>query len=72
MNHFDYKSLSQLITHDSIVTSRTISQPHLPLSGPNHDQTISFKIKKGEKGFGFTVADSTEGQQVKQVVESDR
>jgi len=54
------------------VTSRTISQPHLPLTGNNHEQTISYKIKKGEKGFGFTVADSNEGQQVKQVVESER
>lgn len=46
----------------------------MPLGGINHEHTstISFKIKKGEKGFGFTVADSTEGQQVKQVVESDR
>ena len=46
----------------------------MPLGGINqeHTSTISFKIKKGDKGFGFTVADSTDGQQVKQVVESDR
>ena len=54
------------------VTSRTISQPHLPLGGISNEQTISYKIVKGDKGFGFTVADSSAGQQVKQVVESDR
>ena len=54
------------------VTSRTISQPHLPLGGISNEQTISYKIVKGDKGFGFTVADSPAGQQVKQVVESDR
>ena len=59
------------------VTSRTISQPHLPhlpvdISQLTNVQTISCKIKKGERGFGFTVADSETGQFVKQVVEQDR
>ena len=31
-----------------------------------------FKIKKGEKGFGFSVANSIDGQKVAQVIESDR
>jgi len=70
-NHQSMPDLAKLTIHNQ-VTSRTISQPHLPLTGNNHEQTISYKIKKGEKGFGFTVADSNEGQQVKQVVESER
>ena len=64
----------KLIT-EITVTSRTISQPHLPLMANgqgSNEQTISFKIIKGDKGFGFTVADSPQGQQVKQVVESER
>ena len=55
------------------VAARTISQPHLQLSemAQSH-QTISCKIRKGDRGFGFTVADSEAGQFVKQVVEQER
>merc|ERR1711937_61340 len=55
------------------VAARTISQPHLPLNELTQShQTISCKIRKGDRGFGFTVADSEAGQFVKQVVEQER
>ena len=63
-------------THPSS-TTRTISQPHLSLdlNGHHHHggmssmHTISVPIVKGERGFGFTVADAALGQIVKDIVQ---
>ena len=68
-------------THPSS-TSRTISQPHLSLDLHNGHQhhshgissmhTISVSIVKGDRGFGFTVADAALGQIVKDIVQPQR
>ena len=74
-NHRSMPDLAKVSLNQQGVTSRTISQPHLPLVDINlssHVQNISCKIKKGERGFGFTVADSEAGQFIKQVVEQER
>lgn len=73
-NHRSMPDLAKVSMNNQNVTSRTISQPHLQLVdiGLNNIQNISCKIKKGDRGFGFTVADSESGQFVKQVVEQDR
>ena len=62
-------------THPSS-TTRTISQPHLSLDLHNHHHpgmssmhTISVPIVKGDRGFGFTVADAALGQIVKDIVQ---
>ncbi|UJR23490.1 hypothetical protein I4U23_026488 [Adineta vaga] len=38
----------------------------------NHSRTHVIKIRKGEHGFGFTVADSSSGQRVKSIVDRQR
>ena len=73
-SHQSMPDLAKLQINSQVSTGRTISQPHLPLANGAmmNEQTIGFNIVKGDKGFGFTVADSPAGQQVKQVVESER
>ena len=75
-NHRSMPDLAKVSINHQNVSSRTISQPHLPHLPVDINltnvQTISCKIKKGDRGFGFTVADSETGQFVKQVVEQDR
>ena len=71
--HQSMPDLAKLQINSQVTTGRTISHPHLPLTnGVMNEQTIGFNIVKGDKGFGFTVADSPAGQQVKQVVELER
>jgi hypothetical protein len=51
---------------------------HLPNGGykeyqpENHARIYIIKIRKGDKGFGFTIADSPSGQRVKAIVDKDR
>ncbi|CAF1594905.1 unnamed protein product [Adineta ricciae] len=51
---------------------------HLPNGGykeyqpENHPRTHVIKIRKGDHGFGFTVADSASGQRVKSIVDRQR
>jgi len=74
-NHRSMPDLAKLTfsTHPSS-TTRTISQPHLSLDLHNHHgmssmHTISVPIVKGDRGFGFTVADAALGQIVKDIVQ---
>lgn len=75
-NHRSMPDLAKLsFTTHQPTTSRTISQPHLSLdlqNGHGMMQTISYNIIKGERGFGFTVADAQLGQIVKDIVQPKR
>jgi hypothetical protein len=51
---------------------------HLPNGGykehqlENHSRIYIIKIRKGDSGFGFTIADSPSGQRVKAIVDKQR
>lgn len=44
----------------------------IPAPMQQQSQVLQIIIKKGDKGFGFTITDSSQGQRIKQILDESR